>query len=45
MSLYQATLFHADDSIYVGDYSIRRIDHKEAIPFILNIHMQKEFQV
>jgi hypothetical protein len=41
MSLYQATLFHEDDSIYVGDYSIRRIDHKEAIPFILNIHYAK----
>lgn len=41
MSIYQATLFHEDDSIYVGDYSIRRIDYKEAIPFILNIHYAK----
>ena len=41
MSIYQSTLFAEEESIFVADYSIRRIQYQEAIPFILNIHYAK----
>lgn len=41
MSIYQSTLFAEEESIFVADYSIRRIQYQEALPFILNIHYAK----
>ena len=41
MSIYQSTLFEQEESIFVADYSIRRIQYQEALPFILNIHYAK----
>ena len=41
MSMYQTTLFEKDESVYVNDYSIRRIQYKEALPFILELHYAK----
>ena len=38
---YQSILFEEEESINVGDYKIRRIQYKECLPFILNIHYAK----
>tara|TARA_R110001592_G_scaffold1226_1_gene7292 strand:- start:1801 stop:2457 length:657 start_codon:yes stop_codon:yes gene_type:complete len=38
---YQPVFFEEKESIYVSNYAIRRIQHKETLPFILNIHYAK----
>lgn len=38
---YQPVFFEEKESIYVSNYVIRRIQHKETLPFILNIHYAK----
>jgi hypothetical protein len=38
---YQSILFEEEESINVGQYKIRRIQYKESLPFILNIHYAK----
>lgn len=38
---YQSILFEEEESINVGEYKIRRIQYKESLPFILNIHYAK----
>lgn len=39
--MYQTTLFEKEESVYVNDYSIRRIERYEALPFILELHYAK----
>jgi len=41
MTAYQKTMFDEENTIFVGDYSIRKIQRSEALPFILNIHYAK----
>tara|TARA_R110002020_G_C15952888_1_gene745800 strand:+ start:56 stop:673 length:618 start_codon:yes stop_codon:yes gene_type:complete len=41
MASYQTTMFDEDDTIFVGDYSIRKIQYHESLPFILEIHYAK----
>ena len=38
---YQTIMFAEEESIFVGDYSIRKIQYQEALPFILKIHYAK----
>tara|TARA_R110000772_G_scaffold6284_1_gene22052 strand:+ start:1183 stop:1839 length:657 start_codon:yes stop_codon:yes gene_type:complete len=38
---YQPIFFEEKESIYVSNYVIRRIQHKETLPFILKIHYAK----
>ena len=38
---YQSIFFEEKESIYVSNYAIRRIQYKETLPFILNIHYAK----
>lgn len=41
MASYQTTMLDEDDTIFVGDYSIRKIQYHESLPFILEIHYAK----